>query len=121
MNKTGLIRNENGSIMVISIVILALLTIIGIAVTTTSSIELQIAGNDKIYKENFYLAEGAGMMLAQILENETAANLKSHKFQNPGQGGNVDIPVKGTANDIDNDDILKDTYWEGSQDRKSVV
>jgi len=69
MNKTAIIRNENGSVMVISIVILALLTFVGIAVTTTSSVELQIAGNDKVYKEGLYNAEGASMMLVQILEN----------------------------------------------------
>jgi hypothetical protein len=63
------IGNEEGSVLVISVVILALLTVIGIAATSTTSIELQIASNDRIYKDNFYHAEGAAMMLARVLEN----------------------------------------------------
>jgi len=114
MNRSGLVRNEDGSVMVISIVILALLTIIGIAVTTTSSIELQIAGNDRIYKENFYLAEGAAMMLAQILENE---DIKDDNFPNPDPdepGEDKDIPG---PNDLNNNEILEDRYWEGTEDK----
>jgi len=57
MNKDTLITNEDGSILVVGIVILALLTILGMAVTTTSSIELQIAGNEKSATEGFYRTE----------------------------------------------------------------
>lgn len=52
--------NENkGSILVISVIILMLLSIIGVAAFNTTKIELYIARNDKIYKENFYLCESA--------------------------------------------------------------
>lgn len=101
--------------MVIGVVILALLTIMGVAATTTSSIELQIAGNDKIFKQNLYFAEGAAMMLARILENQPT--LKDDQFPSPVDGTPEDIPVKDSANDIDPEDILKDTYWEGSDDK----
>lgn len=117
MNITTRPGSEDGAIMIVSVVILALLTIIGIAVTTTSSVELQIAGNEKAHMENFYLAEGAAMMLAQILENQ--ADLEDGSFPDPGQGEDVDIPVKDRDNDLDldNHSILEDTYWEGSDDK----
>jgi len=119
-------RREEGSALVISLVILALLTVIGIAVTNTTSIELQIAGNDKTYKENFYLAEGAAMMIARILENVASQadieKLKQNKFPSPvSQGSYVAMPVKGTANDIDTDDIQRDTYWEGVDDQSCTA
>jgi len=107
-----MLNNEDGSVVAISIVILAFLTVIGIAATTTTSIEVQITGNNKIYKENFYLAEGAAMVLAQILENQ--ADLKSNEFPNPGGGQDVDIAGKDEMN---NEEITKDTYWEGDDDK----
>lgn len=112
MEKKWLLNNEDGSVVAISVVILAFLTVIGIAATTTTSIELQITGNNKAYKENFYLAEGAAMMLAQILENQ--ADLKDREFPNPGGGDDVDIPGK---DEMENDEITKDTYWEGDEDK----
>ncbi|HID96600.1 MAG TPA: hypothetical protein EYP57_00150 [Thermodesulfobacteriaceae bacterium] len=62
--------NEMGSTLVVSLLILLLLTVIGIAANRTSSIEVLIAGNEKTYKQNFYQAEGAAKEEAIILENE---------------------------------------------------
>ena len=39
--------NEKGSILLVALIMLALLSLIGIAATRTTSIELQIAGNEK--------------------------------------------------------------------------
>lgn len=60
------IKDGNGSILVVSMLVLSLLSMIGIAATTTSTIETQIATNDRIYKDTFYRAEG-GLELAQEL------------------------------------------------------
>ncbi|MBL0717211.1 MAG: pilus assembly PilX N-terminal domain-containing protein [Desulfosarcina sp.] len=51
------ICNENGSVLLLSVVILMLLTVLGIAATTTSTIEIHIAGNDKINKMVFFAAD----------------------------------------------------------------
>ena len=51
------IRNEEGSVLVIALMILVLLTIIGISTSTTSEIDVQIAGNDKLYKNVLYTAD----------------------------------------------------------------
>lgn len=63
------LRNEDGSVLVVALVMLVLLTIIGISASTTSTIEIQIAGNEKIYKQNFFRAEGGAMDGVQTLEN----------------------------------------------------
>jgi len=52
-------KNEGGSVMVVAILILALLTIIGIAAMSTTNVELKISGNEKSYKMAFYAAEAA--------------------------------------------------------------
>jgi Tfp pilus assembly protein PilX len=59
---------ENGSIIVIVVVILMMLTVIGISLTTTASIELQIAGNHKLHKRAFYRADGALEVAAEMAE-----------------------------------------------------
>ena len=61
------------------------LTIIGIAATTNTQIELQIAGNDKVHKKTFYSAEAGAVLATEVLEQafrcstgflETDATLK---------------------------------------------
>lgn len=50
-------KDEEGSVLVIALLILVFLTIIGISATTTTNIELQIAGNEKFHKIAFYHAD----------------------------------------------------------------
>lgn len=57
MKEKCLLKNEDGSVLVLALVMLVLLTLLGIAVTTTSIIELQIANNDRLHKTAFYTAE----------------------------------------------------------------
>ena len=59
MKEKYLLENKKGSASVIALILLALLTLLGIAVTTTSSIEVQIAGNELRQKLAFYSAEAA--------------------------------------------------------------
>ena len=52
-------KNEVGSVLVVALVILVLLTIIGIAAMSTTNVELKISGNEKFYKLALYAAEAA--------------------------------------------------------------
>lgn len=59
---------ESGFVLVVTMFVLIVLTIIGLSATSTTQIELQIAGNDRIHKETFYQADGgaeAGVQLAE--------------------------------------------------------
>lgn len=51
------INNERGFVLVVSLLMLSILMIIGIAATNTTTIELQIAGNDRFAKQDFYSQE----------------------------------------------------------------
>jgi len=62
-------EQERGSVLIVTLIILVLLTLLGISATTTTSIEIQIAGNDMIYRENLYLAEASSMEAVQTLED----------------------------------------------------
>lgn len=52
-----MINNEKGFVLATSMLFLLVLTIVGIAATNTTTIELDIAGNDRFAKEDFYNQE----------------------------------------------------------------
>ena len=58
-NSLKTLGNEEGFVLVVGMMILVVLSIIGVAATTNTSIELQIAANDKNYRLAFYAAESA--------------------------------------------------------------
>jgi Tfp pilus assembly protein PilX len=66
--------DEEGSAMIIALMIMVVLTILGITATTTTEIELQIAGNERFHKIAFYNAD-AGIytspkVVRSVLETE---------------------------------------------------
>lgn len=65
------LNNEEGSAIIIALIILVLLTMIGITATDNTVIELQIVRNEAIYRQNFYRAEAAVIEAAEILEDQT--------------------------------------------------
>jgi len=70
MKNTGTnIKNNQGSMMIfISTMLLALLIIISIAASKTALIEARIAGNEVLYHNNFYCAEGAVIESVDVME-----------------------------------------------------
>jgi len=69
VKKQPLLTREDGSVMILALALLMLLTLIGISATRTSMIEIQIAGAKKTYTEYLYLAEGAAMQCAQDMQD----------------------------------------------------
>lgn len=51
------LRDEKGSTLIFALMILVILTLIGIAATNISTIEIQISGNERAYKEAFFKAD----------------------------------------------------------------
>jgi hypothetical protein len=62
---------EKGFVLVATLMILLILTIIGISATSTTMIELMIAGNDRIHKSSFFQAD-AGTELGERLAFENS-------------------------------------------------
>jgi hypothetical protein len=65
-------NTENGSITVLALIMLALLTLLGISAIMTSSIEVQIAGNDDRHKKAIYEADGGTEVGFEMLEQNIA-------------------------------------------------
>jgi hypothetical protein len=61
--------DERGSVLIVALLILVLLTIIGISATTTTNIETQIAGNDKFHKIAFNNADSGIFPTAKVISD----------------------------------------------------
>ena len=72
--QTSIIQNQEGSLLVVVIIVLAVLSIVGISMMDKSQVELQIVRNEAVYDRNFYAAEAAAIEAAQTMQNEPNAN-----------------------------------------------
>jgi len=71
-----ILKGEEGNVLIISLILLVLLTMLGISSTRTSSIDLQVAGNNMTYKRNLFFGEAAAFEAVQNMQEtdlETAA------------------------------------------------
>jgi len=117
------LKNEDGTILVISLIVLALASMIGIAATMTASIELQISGNDMHYAENFYRAEAAVMAGASAIEESVTSVLKAGNYKAEGETGD-EITLATEALLPDSVDIANDANWAtgvGSADAPNAL
>ena len=70
------ITGEQGSAMVVALLILVVLTILGMVMIQTTTTELQITRNDSVVKDHFYRAEAAAVEAAQWLEKQNVSCLE---------------------------------------------
>ena len=71
------IANENGSAIVIALMLLSLLTVMGIWSTRSSNIETLIAGNEVARKQTFYRTEGGVIEGGFSVEEADPMDLKA--------------------------------------------
>ena len=102
--KCSRLMNEEGSVIVFTLMILTLLTIVGLAAIYTANTEVEIAGADYIYQRNFYLAEGAAMEAVDWLDNNTVTASSGPSW--------IEL-TSGSLNAATIDD-----YWAGSEATK---
>ncbi len=67
------LNNDKGSVIIVAIIILALLTIVGISGTSTSTIEVRIATNGQDHQLDFYVADSGWNDAAMFLESQSGA------------------------------------------------
>jgi len=74
-NKAGIGRSEEGFVLLTAMMMMIALALLGLAATTTAVFELQIAGNERWAKEQFYRADSAvNMLLAEDIEPQKLPN-----------------------------------------------
>jgi len=101
--KALFIKNEEGSAIVVAVMILMVVTIIGVSSTNTTTVELQIVRNDGIYKQNLYLAEAAAQEGIQRIWNLSRTDPFRLEIQAPAWLNNIDDIDLTDPGDWDND------------------
>jgi len=109
MMRTGsILKNEQGTLMILmSVILLSLLTIISIAASQTANTEISIAANEYVYQRCFYNAEGAVLEGVDLLEGGLNA------LENPP-------PWMSLEDDIINDSTVF-RFWEDSEKMNGVI
>jgi len=63
------VRNEDGFILVWSLMVMVVLLLLGVASITSSVFEEQMAANDALYKKTFYQADGGTEVALAVLKH----------------------------------------------------
>ena len=103
------IANDRGSALVIALLVLVLLTLMGISATTTSTIEVQMAGNEKFHDMAFYAAESGWQTSLNWLDRQYPA-----VTQNLGWDGVSETFVEANYNTPDYIVLARDNDTEYS-------
>jgi hypothetical protein len=74
-----IITNEDGSVLIVALVILVLITIMGLTVTRNSDIDIQIAKNEREFVQEFYTADSAWREGIQWLDTRATAPANVNK------------------------------------------
>ncbi len=107
MNEISGVKNEEGSVLIVALIILVLLTLLGIYATKTTEVEIQIAGNDYRYKRNVYSAEAVAMECAQNIKDTEPLDIDA-------------LPWLYAMNGLTPDDVLNGT-WDDTTSQQSTA
>ena len=108
LKPVAILQNEQGALMIIvSVVILALLTLISIAASRTARTELRISANDYAHQRCFYNAEGGAIEAITRLEE--------------GPNPLLVKPTWMSSADEDIDDQSVFSYWEAAPKEKGAI
>ncbi|MBF0224256.1 MAG: pilus assembly PilX N-terminal domain-containing protein [Desulfobacterales bacterium] len=91
-------NNDEGSAMLISLVIMLLLTMLGLSMMETNARNTEISGNTREYKENLYLSESSNMDVLQLLQNEVDNVAPLNNLLPSGASCKTWIIMTGAAN-----------------------
>jgi len=87
MHPFSFLNNQRGSALIVALLMLVVLTLLGISSTTTSTVELQISGNDKLYKRSFFAADGGTAAGSELIEQ----NIEERNWTDYSTRGNIGI------------------------------
>ncbi len=109
----SILKNEQGSLLIVVIIVLAVLSILGVSMMEKSQVELQIVRNEAVYSRNFYAAESAAFEAAQTMQNENDSSELLPNTTNytwVGSGADVSWSDQGNtvAVNVDEVDALSD-------------
>ena len=115
------IGRQNGSVTVLALLVMVILTLVGIGALTTSSTDIIASRNEDIYRENFARAEAAARRAMREIAEQNNDNLVDYGpdwLENAADSADIPDPNK----DVDWTNISDNTVFDNdSQCRFYVV
>ena len=108
MNDISKVKNEEGSVLIVALIVLVLLTLLGIFATRTTEVEIQIAGNDYRYKRNVYSAEAVAMEAAQNIKDTEVLDTDA-------------LPWLYAMGGLTHNDVTTDGNWIDAKSQQSTA
>lgn len=113
-NFKGILQSEEGSIIVVALLVLAIMTVIGISASDTVITENYIVRNVALRKQNVNLGESAIMEGYQKVMQQEYPEDTRHELEESNAGDDGDVSLWLNSNDKwENDGLDKD--WYGSE------
>jgi hypothetical protein len=122
-------KGEQGSVTVVALLVLVVLTILGITITRTTTLDLRIGTNELMRRQSFYVAEGGVYREAAVVGqgNYGVSNIYSRhqlaKQRVDGDNAHLDSGLTDAAGDIQTGKPLPGdipcTYPSCTQDQKT--
>ena len=106
------LNNENGAALFVAVLVMLIATMVGYFALQNTNIEMQIAGNQRVYQRAFYRADAAAMEGAQRLYNvatNNPENLREPSLYPPWMYG---APLTSSLEDINQWDTNNDGVLE---------
>ncbi|MEJ2657316.1 MAG: pilus assembly PilX N-terminal domain-containing protein [Desulfobacterales bacterium] len=97
MKKILRIKNENGSVVVLALIMVVLLSLLGMAVSRTSSIDVQVASNGSRALQDLYQAESGDHYALETWSDWMTDTFLSQSFTTANAAWDVDMD--GDTND----------------------
>jgi len=110
--RSGILDNESGYVLIGVLFILLLMIVIGLAGTTDTGLELQIASNDRIRRETFYQADGTTQIAVRLVEESVGS---AGPFTKQDSDNILKDPDTSTPNTTVL--IVDDTLWNNEAGR----
>ena len=95
MKEKCILENNKGAVLVTAMLVLVLLTLMGKSITTLSTNEMKIAGNERFEKRTFFASEAGFGHIKAMLQSEFT-NRNQAKIAS-GQSPDWDFALNGTV------------------------
>jgi hypothetical protein len=103
LSLTKAINNERGFVLILSMIMLVVLTLLALAMSTSTLYEINIAGNERVSREQFFKAD-AGVNVAIAVDETPADAFLPAAFPNPfANCNNPRDQLPFAEYDLDND------------------
>lgn len=101
------LNNEEGSAIIVALIVLLAITMIGIVSTDDTVVELGIVRNEAIYRHNLYRAESAVIEAAQFMDDNNLSltyswipNVGANFFETPNNWTAANSNLSNNMNNI---------------------